>query len=139
MMLQKAPIKEETYSIKTLAAQTGLSLSTIYRRKRAGYTALEIMKEASIMKNHKSAGSNWKKVAKTPENDKKEKQAELSTITLDLTPEGLDSPKERKRITYWEPADDYGEIYRLKVLGGWIVKLENESLFVMDPRHKWEV
>jgi len=123
------PIKESNYSARTLASQTGLSLSTVYRRQKQGYSALEIIREASVMKEHKSAGSNWKKVAKKEEKiEKKEAWSEV-----------IEEKKPRKHLVHWEPADDYGEVTRLKVLGGWIVKIENEVLFVLDPKHRWEV
>jgi len=147
-MSKQITIKNGTYSAQTLASQTGLSLSTVYRRQQQGYSALDIIKEAAIMKKHVSAGSNWKKAAQKTEQTtkeaeieiaKKETEAEIDKHSIEKILETRIEPKERKRVTYWEPADDYGAVSRLKVLGGWIARIDNEIMFVLDPKHKWEV
>ena len=150
------------FDAQELASETGLSLSTIYRRRRAGYTISEIKKEAAIMKKYKTAGSNWRKTA-TKEADAaaraaltaKEPAKTLATSILSaqddrtilqkqlernrVTGNDQETKKEVKRVISWEPADDYGLVSRLKVLGGWIVKVEKEVLFVLDEKHRWEV
>ena len=137
--------KDPNLSAKELADRTGLSLSTVYRRRREGYKPIEIYKEAAIMKKHKDAGSNWKKVAKNTGRKVEDLPEEPNTEWTGQDPSKLPEAilditlKERKRVVHWEPADDYGMVSRLKVLGGWIVKVEKEVLFVMDPKHKWEV
>ena len=136
LFLKEQSKRATNYSAKALSSLTGLSLSTVYRRQRQGLSQEEIIAEAKLMQKHKNAGSNWKKVVqKEVAEDPKQK---FESIILKFDENDL-TPKERKRIVVWEPADDYGIIKRLKVLGGWIVKVENEVLFVMDPKHKWEV
>lgn len=116
-----------------LHKDTGLSMSTIYRRIKKGYTEDEIREEAKIMKKYSEAGSNWKKLA-----DKEKDTMSTTPALVDISIETKE-PKEPRRVAVWEPADDYGLVSRLKVLGGWIVKVEAEVLFVLDPKHKWEV
>lgn len=141
MTISKRTIKEPHYTARTLAKQTGLSLSTIYRRKRKGYSDLDIVRESSVMREHASAGSNWKKVAsKKTATETSPKPKIVNQATAIINELSLDTDtKDRKRVVHWEPADDYGTIKRLKVLGGWIVKVEGEVVFVSDPKHVWEV
>jgi len=64
---------------------------------------------------------------------------EQKQINIEKEEHNSDDTKAPKRVLYWEPADDYGLVSRLKVLGGWIIKTEMETLFVTDPNHNWEV